>query len=40
MNGRKKGKKEEKKEGRGEGRKIVPPTFTSSLIKMQLDSDS
>lgn len=34
MNERKKGKKEEKKEGRGEGRKIVPLTFTSSLIKM------
>lgn len=34
MNERKKGKKEEKKEGRGEGRKIVRPTFTSSLIKM------
>ena len=34
MKGRKGRRKKRKNKGRGEGRKIVPPTFTSSLIKM------
>ena len=34
MKARKGRREKRKKRGRGEGGKIIPPTFTSSLIKM------